>query len=392
MARRREIPREPRPCRECGLTFTPPKYATGTHDKLCPECWNAYQRRWRRENNKLIPKSDWRKRGKAPTQGLPEELEGVLKWCKLERGLAKNTLSAYRNDACRLAAMYPERRVYDLTGRELRAFLADEGFRNSPSTVRRRLAFLKVAWKFFQIEELTDRFPVAACVAPRQRRKLPLILTREECFAVLQAAARGAHLQGMVRCLAARDFCVLLLLYGSGLRRSEVINLRMGDIDPGAARLKVVNGKGGKDRVVGLVPMAVEAIVRYVEHSRPLLARPESGDLLILSTHGLKMDGSLVHRILKRVVKAAGIQKWVNPHMLRHSFATQLLQGGAGLLSIRDLLGHSSVSTTEIYLHLAPEAALADQQKSHPLNRLPRVSASTALEARPKPALAMEVG
>jgi integrase/recombinase XerD len=181
--------------------------------------------------------------------------------------------------------------------------------------------------------------------APRARRSLPSVLTIDEIEALLEAP-------DLTTTLGRRDRCLFEVLYATGMRVSELLGVRLRDIDWKDRTIRVL-GKGAKERIVLLGDLALDALERYIHSARPLLLGQSETDALFLSNRGQPLSVRRFHLILQEHLAAAGIEKHVTPHTLRHSFATHLLEGGADLRSVQELLGHESVSTTQVYTHVS---------------------------------------
>jgi integrase/recombinase XerD len=269
------------------------------------------------------------------------ELEGFLALLAARR--AERTVEAYRRDLTKLAAFVgtPLSRatVEDLEryGAQLRA----EGL--AAATIARRTAAARTFFRHLQLVGTRDDNPAAELELPRRARKLPRTLSPGEAERLIDAA-RG------VTPRALRDRALVELLYGAGLRVSEAVGLDKGGIDLDGRLVRVV-GKGDKERIVPLGHKAVEAITRYLSRGRPHLDRRRRGELFLNAKGGpLTRAGAFL--ILRRLAAEAGLEPGrVHPHLLRHSFATHLLENGADLRSVQEMLGHADLGTTELYTH-----------------------------------------
>ena len=268
------------------------------------------------------------------------------------RGAGAATRRAYDSDIRQLLEWLAERelQVEDLSRRHARAFTADLGRRGyAPATLARKLSTLRGLTRFLTENGGLAADPARGLPGPRRRRRLPRVLTVAEVDALLSQAS-GADP------LSLRDRAVLELLYGCGLRSMEVVVLRLGDVQAGQAQL-VVNGKGGRMRVVPVGEEAAAALRRYLERGRPALAGGDAGEplreaTLFLTCRGRALLTSDVRRIVVDYSRRAGIVG-ASPHMLRHAYATHMLERGADLRAIQELLGHASVSTTQVYTHVS---------------------------------------
>lgn len=274
-------------------------------------------------------------------------LSRFASWLTLERGFSQNTVDAYRRDASQLLAYLAERGLAPIEASEdtLHSFLAevyDLGV--SPRTQARIVAGVRSFFRFLVAEGEVDEDPSHLIETPRPGRALPDVLSLEEINAMIACIDPAAE-------ESLRNHAIIEVLYGSGVRVSELTALRISllDLDKGWA---IVEGKGSKQRMVPLSPVAVTLIGEWLEQRRRWPDKPEGADCLFINRRGAPLSRVMVFYIVRGLAEAAGIRKKVSPHTLRHSFATHLLEGGANLRVIQTLLGHESVATTEIYVHL----------------------------------------
>jgi site-specific recombinase XerD len=286
------------------------------------------------------------------------------------RSAAEGTRRAYSNDVGQLAAwadgggMPPEA----LGHRELRRFAAHLSNRGiSKAGVARKLAAIRSFYSALLRSGAVTANPADLVATPKRDRKLPRVLSREEMETLLDKIPTRTALE-------LRDRAMLELAYSCGLRAEEVVNLDLGSPDFEGERLRV-EGKGGKTRLVPIGEPAQQALSRYLERGRRALAggvapanhpRSDSEQALFISKTGRRLHPSDVRRRLERWVREAAIAGGVSPHALRHSFATHLLEGGADLRTIQELLGHSSLSTTQVYTQVEPSWLQSQYARSHP--------------------------
>ena len=292
---------------------------------------------------------------------LRPPLDAYMAWMR-GRGMSPATLRAYAADLRQLdrwlaAAGIGPAEADDLT---LRRFAAHLGtLRYAPATAARKLSAARGAYGFMLDRGLVERNPAALVPGPRQVRTLPATLSEPEMEELFDrpVVADPRRL---------RDRALLELLYGSGLRASEACGLRIADVDADEGTVRVT-GKGGKERVVPLGGAAADALGRYLRTGRPRLGRPAT-DRVFLSVRGRPLGPTDVRRALRRELDAAGLAQRP-PHALRHTFATHLLEHGADLRSIQELLGHASVGTTQVYTHVSVRHLRAAHAASHPRAR-----------------------
>lgn len=282
-------------------------------------------------------------------------------YLKLERGLADNTIDAYSTDIAHLFTYLSERNVTVASVDEdmLHEFIftvRDMGV--SARTVARMTAGIRSFFRFLRMEGYIEGNPSELLESPTLEKHLPDVLSLEEIDAMIAAIPLDKD-------ESTRNHAIIETLYGSGLRVSELVNLRMSLIDLEMGVL-MVEGKGSKQRMVPMSPTAVSLIELYLPMRSRLKVKPDSSDILFLNRRGGRMSRVMVFYIIRDLARDAGITKTVSPHTLRHSFATHLLEGGANLRVIQEMLGHESIATTEIYLHLDRSSLRRELLEHHP--------------------------
>ena len=292
---------------------------------------------------------------------MREHIEAFLSYLELERGLSPTTRSSYRQDLALFETFLKQRRISALSRvRQLhvREFLQFLRTSRSPATVARKLAAVKGLFRFLEGQRTISRSPTAFIESPRLWQRLPDTLSVEEVTRLLGSVqAEG---------LGLRDLAMLELLYGAGLRVSELVSLDVGSCNFDAGFIRCI-GKGNKERIVPLGRQAAEAVARYVNTERPRLVakRPET-QALFVNRRGGRLTRQRVWQLLRRYAKAGLITKEIGPHTLRHSFATHLLERGADLRTVQELLGHANISTTQRYTHVDRSRLKAVHEKFHP--------------------------
>jgi integrase/recombinase XerC len=277
------------------------------------------------------------------------------------RSAAESTRRAYANDVGQLAewASGIGKAPGELGHRDLRRFaaqLSDRGI--SKAGVARKLAAIRAFYAALLRTGEVSANPADLVATPKRDRKLPRVLSRDEMQTLLDRIPTRTPLE-------MRDRAMLELAYSCGLRAEEVVNLNVDAPDFEGERLRV-EGKGGKTRLVPMGEPAQAALSHYLDRARPALVGPDGEDALLVSKSGRRLHPSDVRRRLQRWVREAAIAGGVSPHAMRHSFATHLLEGGADLRTIQELLGHSSLSTTQVYTQVEPSWMQSQYARSHP--------------------------
>ena len=290
------------------------------------------------------------------------ELEAFRDYLGFERGLAPRTLRAYASDLRRLVEFLRGRGIAspDRVGpQDLREFvfwLKDRGLQ--ATTIRRSVAAVRSYFRFLAAEGLLASDPSDRMESPRTWRRLPAVLSRREVERLLDAP-------DPTHPLAARDRAFLEFLYATGVRISELIGVGLNDLDLEEGFV-AVTGKGNKRRGVPVGSRARAALERYLETTRPRLDRGQGRGILFLSAAGRPLSRMGAWKILRKQVRRAGIAKRVTPHTLRHTFATHLLQGGADLAAVQEMLGHADISTTQLYTQVDRDYLAKVHRKYHP--------------------------
>jgi integrase/recombinase XerD len=301
---------------------------------------------------------------------MPEEFERwrlrFLDHSFMDRGLSSNTRDAYRNDLRRYLGFLVERGRLEVGSIDradvaaLVSLLSDLGM--APASVARNLTTIRMFHRFLIEEGAVFSDAAADTDAPKLGRRLPIVLSIPEVARILENPGTDGDRE-------VRDTAMLEFLYATGLRVSEMISVTFSDLDI-SERLVRVLGKGGKERIVPVGDAAVAAVQLYVKQVRGRTARRGlSGDALFLSMKGRPLTRAAVWKILRKYAAQAGIDRPVSPHTFRHSFATHLLEGGADLRSVQELLGHADISTTQIYTHLDREYLREVILSFHPRER-----------------------
>ena len=299
-----------------------------------------------------------------PTVNQPMLTKEYHTYLKLERGLSPNSVAAYEQDLQRLTS-YMQQHNIDIvkaTYEDLQAFLFDTF--QSISSVRtqaRLVAGVLSFYRFLLYHNYIQQDPSELLETPKKEHHLPDVLTLDEIdsmIAQLDMSKPESH----------RNRAIIEMLYGSGLRVSELVNLRLSDIYRQEGFMRII-GKGSKQRLVPISPVADQWLQYWLEDRSKLDIKPEYGDIVFLNRYGRQLTRAMIFTIIKTLARQADIHKNISPHTLRHSFATHLLQNGADLRIIQQLLGHEDITTTEIYTHIEIQDLREAILKYHPENR-----------------------
>jgi len=294
-----------------------------------------------------------------------EYLKSFQKYLLLDKRNSPNTIDAYLRDASKLINYFSginksfiSANLYDLE--QFVSFLSELGLESS--TLARIISGIRAFYKFLQEEEIIEDNPAEQLDTPKITRKLPEILSIEEIeqiLAVIDLSKFEGH----------RNKAIIEVLYGCGLRVSELINLKMMDYFADESILRII-GKGDKERYVPIGSKAKNALYYYIEYSRPHYPMvTQYQQYIFLNRRGKKLTREMIFIIVKDYTAKAGIQKNVHPHTFRHSFATHLVENGADLFAVQEMLGHSSITTTEIYTHVSMSYLRDVIDNFHPRNK-----------------------
>jgi len=288
-------------------------------------------------------------------------IQGFLDFCRIEKGLSTNSVEAYRLDLARF-------RRFGKQGSGQETVPEAEGVRRyldslheaglGPRTITRHLTTLRNFYRFLLREGLVSSDPTAVLTAPRQWRNLPKYLTVEEIDQLIEAPDPEKP-------TGLRDRAMLALLYATGMRVSELCGVRAGDLDRDLGLVRV-HGKGNKQRIVPVGREALRAVSLYRNEARPLLLRGRSSPYLFLTARCNRLTRQGFWKALAGYGRKAGITRPLTPHVLRHSFATHLLEGGADLRSVQTMLGHADISTTQVYTHVMRSRLQKIVDEHHP--------------------------
>lgn len=285
-----------------------------------------------------------------------------LHYLKVERGLSENTIASYGIDLKLFLEYLRENEIpsFKQVNKEVivNYMQAEKNNNKANSSILRSVSSLRKFFQYLAQEKIIEKDSMLLIDTPKKKQHLPQVLTKEEVEKLLHSPNTG-------QVLGLRDRAMLELMYATGLRISEIINLKLEDLHLTMGTLQTL-GKGHKERIVPVGDEAIKWINRYLEEARPKLLKQKRSNYLFLNFHGNNLTRQGVWKNLKAEVRKAGIQKNITPHTLRHSFATHILENGADLRIVQELLGHADISTTQIYTHLSNKQLADIYNRAHP--------------------------
>ncbi len=293
-------------------------------------------------------------------QAMADQIGDFVHYLDVERGLAKTTQTSYRQDLNEFAdwldtsdaAGFPE------SLESIQAFLATQSDAKAATSVSRMISALRKFYRYLLRETVVSSDPMTMVASPKPAQHLPATLSGPEIDALMAAP-------DITQPLGLRDRAMFELMYATGLRVSELVNLRLDQMHL-SLNLLEVTGKGDKQRIVPVSPQAVDWVNQYLQTSRPALIKKTPPAVVFVNFHGRQLTRQGIWKNLKAYIQALGIEKDVTPHTLRHSFATNLLENGADLRVVQELLGHADISTTQIYTHLSNKKIMKVYHDTHP--------------------------
>ncbi len=284
-----------------------------------------------------------------------------LHYLVVERGLAANSVASYQNDLKKFSAFLAEQEV-ELTAVDKKVVLdfleAQTKAKLANASILRLVTSLRKFFQYLVEEGKVAVDPMLLIDTPKKKASLPEVLSPKEVEALLKTPKTG-------EALGLRDRAILEVMYATGLRVSELVNLKLADLHLELGIIQTI-GKGQKERLVPIGDVASKWVKLYLKQSRPKLVKQKRNPYLFVNFHGNQLTRQGIWKNLKALVKQAGIEKNVTPHTLRHSFATHILENGADLRIVQELLGHADISTTQLYTHLSKKRLSAVYKQNHP--------------------------
>lgn len=293
---------------------------------------------------------------------MQRQLESYTHYLVVEKGLSANTLESYKRDLVKFITFMKKHNISkpeEVNRDALNLFILDLKKKGrATSTISRCMASIRSFFNFLLNEGVIDHNPALDLESPRIEKKLPRVLTTKEVDLLLCQPKAGEQ-NGL------RDRAMLELLYASGIRVSELVDLNLGDFDPEVGYLRC-RGKGMKERIVPIGSIAVNHVNEYLNNCRNRLLKKNGETALFVNHHGVRLTRQGFWKILKKYARKSNINGEITPHTLRHSFATHLIENGADLRSVQEMLGHSDISTTQIYTQITRRKIREVYDNSHP--------------------------
>lgn len=293
---------------------------------------------------------------------MEDHLQSFIHYLTVEKGLSKNTLESYKRDLKQFIAYLrksEQSKIEEISRQNIVSYLMvlrEQG--KATSTISRSMASIRAFFQFLLRDQKIISDPSIHLETPKIERRLPKVLSIAEVEVLLQAPQSSTA-------FGQRDRAMLELLYATGIRVSELISLSLEDVHLQMGFVKCL-GKGSKERVIPLGRVAIESLEQYIQVGRHKLDKKKRSKALFLNHHGNPISRQGFWKIIKKHAKDAGIEKDIMPHTIRHSFATHLLENGADLRSVQEMLGHSDISTTQIYTHVTKTRLKDVYSKAHP--------------------------
>lgn len=283
-------------------------------------------------------------------------ISDFLSYLEVEANYSKNTINSYENDLNKFEEYYKSKDLLKITSKDIEKYIQTLSDL-APTTVSHNISSLKTFYSYFLKQGRISNNPTDGIKSPKLGIHLPTYLTIDEVNKLLDIEVTDAF--------SSRNKAILELMYATGLRISEVISLEFKNIDYDECIIRVM-GKGSKERIVPVNDYAIKYLKEYIDNYRPELVKNEINNYIFLNNHGRMLTRQGIFKMIKNYAALKNIKKTIGPHTLRHTFATHLLENGADLRVIQELLGHSDISTTQIYTHLTKEALHNEYKKYFP--------------------------
>ena len=292
---------------------------------------------------------------------IKDALSEYKQYLIVEKGLSKNTIYSYLRDLIAFSNFigeeYEINQIENIIKEHIHLYLKELSKTNCTNSISRKLVSLRMLYIFLVKENIVKENLMSSFTLPKRDKKLPIVLSQEEMIEILD---------GIIVCdaISSRNRCMVELLYATGMRISELLNLTLKDLNIKMGFIKVI-GKGNKERMIPIGSYVGEILEQYINDYRAEF-NIKNDSLLFFNKHGQRLSREEFYSILQTIVNSTSITKKVSPHTFRHTFATHLLENGADLRSIQELLGHSDISTTTIYTHISNQKIRSEYQQFHP--------------------------
>ena len=285
-------------------------------------------------------------------------IDEFLRYLLIDKGYSNNTIESYKMDLFKFLEYSKDKSIDEIDSNFLKEYIKYLNKENlNEKSISRNISCLKSFYKFLVIDKKVINNPAESLFMPKVKKSLPNILTEEDIFNLLDI--------DLIDNYSFRNKAMIELMYSSGLRVSELVNLKLQDVDLTQDIVRTF-GKGSKERVIPIGEFASSSLKEYINKYRGLMLKKYNNEYLFLNNHGNQMTRQGFFKIIKALAKEKGIKKQISPHTLRHSFASHLLKYGADLRTIQELLGHSDISTTQIYTHITNEQLKENYKEFHP--------------------------
>ena len=289
---------------------------------------------------------------------LEHKIDDFCKYLLIDKKYSNNTILSYRQDLMKYSKFNKNKKLDNINKNDIKKYIEYLKKQNlNDKSVSRNISSVRAFYKFLLVEKYITNNPIRDVKMPKTRKSLPKTLSMDEIDTLLNIELTDNY--------SYRNKAILELMYATGLRASEVINLKLSDIDLKMALIRTI-GKGNKERIIPIGDYAYDSLAEYISKYRLTLIKKENNDYLFLNNHGKKLTRQGLFKIIKKIASEKNIKTDFSPHTLRHSFASHLLQNGADLITIQELLGHSDISTTQIYTHISNEQLKKNYEDFHP--------------------------
>lgn len=289
---------------------------------------------------------------------IKSNIDEFLKYLLIDKGYSNNTINSYSNDLKFFILYNKHKQINDITNKELKDYIIFLRNNNlNEKSISRNISCLKSFYKYLLIEKKIKNNPTELLSVPKLKKELPNTLSEEEILKLLDIKLNDNF--------SYRNKAMIELMYATGIRVSELVNLKVYDIDINSATIRTI-GKGSKERIIPFGDYCLKYLKIYIDKYRSTMLKGDNCDYLFINNHGKNMTRQGCFKIIKKLALESGIKTVISPHTIRHSFASHLLKYGADLRTIQELLGHSDISTTQIYTHISNEQLHHNYDNFHP--------------------------